>query len=59
MKTLEQFRAALIQNMGKEEGEAMYDKFIKSMMLSTFGSLHKDADRAQRAAKRFRSTYRD
>lgn len=59
VKTLEQLRATLIQNMGAEEGAAMYDKFIQSIMISTFGNIHKDIDRAQRASKRLRSTYKN
>lgn len=59
VKTLEQLRAALIQSMGVEEGGAMYDKFVQSIMISTFGNLHKDIDRAQRASKRLRSTYKN
>lgn len=59
VKTLEQFRLALIQSMGVEEGTAMYDQFIQSIMISTFGSIHKDIDRAQRASKRLRSTYKN
>ncbi|CRH49071.1 Uncharacterised protein [Chlamydia trachomatis] len=37
----------------------MYDRFIQSLLISTFTTVHKEMDRAQRASKKMRSVYRD
>lgn len=57
--TLDQLRAALIQRLGPEKGQEMYDNFVRSMLTSTFGLIHKDMDRAQRASRRFRQALKD
>ncbi|AAD18856.1 hypothetical protein CpB0745 [Chlamydia pneumoniae TW-183] len=59
VKTLDQLRRALIEQRGAEEGQKMYDNFIQSILISTFGLVHKDMDRAQKASKRMRSVYKE
>ena len=59
IKTLDQLRQAVIQKMGAEKGQEMYDKFLNSILISCFGTVHKDMDRAQKASKRMRSIYRE
>ncbi|SPN73835.1 hypothetical protein C10C_0687 [Chlamydia serpentis] len=59
VKTLDQLRLALIEQRGVEEGQKMYDNFIQSILISTFGLVHKDMDRAQKASKRMRSVYKE
>lgn len=54
VKTLEQLREALVQKMGQEEGTKMYERFIQSLMVSTFGTIHKDMMRARKASKQMR-----
>ncbi|BAE81752.1 conserved hypothetical protein [Chlamydia felis Fe/C-56] len=59
VKTLDQLRLALIQKMGEEKGKEMYDKFIQSILISSFGNIHKEIDRAQKASKKMRSIYKE
>ncbi|EPP34680.1 hypothetical protein CP10139811_0770 [Chlamydia ibidis] len=59
VRTLEQLHAALIEKMGPKKGQEMYDNFLQSILISAFGSMHKDMDRAQKASKKMRSTYKD
>ncbi|ANH78523.1 hypothetical protein [Candidatus Chlamydia sanziniae] len=59
VKTLDQLRQALIQKMGTEKGQEMYDNFIQSILISAFGTMHKDMDRAQKASKKMRSIYKE
>lgn len=59
VQTLDQLRLALIQKMGPEKGQQMYDKFIQSILISSFGTIHKEMDRAQKASRKMRSIYKD
>ncbi|QVE49554.1 hypothetical protein SBV42_02145 [Chlamydia crocodili] len=59
VRTLDQLRLALIQKMGEEKGKEMYDKFIQSILISSFGNIHKEMDRAQKASKKMRSVYKE
>ncbi|VVT43257.1 hypothetical protein BOKEGFJH_00796 [Chlamydia avium] len=59
VRTLDQLRLALIQKMGKEKGEEMYNSFIQSILISSFGNIHKEMDRAQKASKKMRSIYKE
>lgn len=59
VRSLDQLRQALIAKMGEQKGQEMYDRFIQSLLISTFTTVHKEMDRAQRASKKMRSVYRD
>ncbi|MCI5642448.1 MAG: hypothetical protein PUA53_02935 [Chlamydia suis] len=59
VRTLDQLRQALIAKMGEQKGLEMYDRFIQSLLISTFTTVHKEMDRAQRASKKMRSVYKD
>ena len=59
VRTLDQLRQALIAKMGEQKGLEMYDRFIQSLLISTFTTIHKEMDRAQRASKKMRSVYKD
>ena len=59
VRTLDQLRQALIAKMGEQKGLEMYDRFIQSLLISTFNTVHKEMDRAQRASKKMRSVYKD
>lgn len=59
VKTLDQLRLALIQKMGEEKGKEMYDSFIQSILISSFGNIHREMDRAQKASKKMRSIYKE
>ena len=59
VRTLDQLRQALIAKMGEQKGLEMYDRFIQSLLISTFTTVHKEMDRAQRATKKMRSVYKD
>ncbi len=59
VKTTDQLHQGLITAMGQEQGEKMYEEFIKSIITMSINTLKKEIDRAQRAAKRMRSIYRD
>ncbi|WP_139414963.1 hypothetical protein [Chlamydia abortus] len=59
VRTLDQLRLALIQKMGEEKGKEMYDQFIQSILISSFGNIHKEMDRAQKASKKMRSVYKE
>lgn len=59
LKTTGDLKEALIQQMGVEKGSEMYDQFIASIMITSFNTLYKDVDRAQRAAKKMRAVYKD
>ena len=59
VRTLDQLRQALIAKMGEHNGLEMYDRFIQSLLISTFTTVHKEMDRAQRASKKMRSVYKD
>ncbi|WP_236558930.1 hypothetical protein [Chlamydia sp. 17-3921] len=59
VKTLDQLRQALIQKMGAEKGQEMYDNFLNSILISCFGTVHKDMDRAQKASKKMRAVYKE
>ena len=59
VRTLDQLRQALIAKMGEQKGLEMYDRFLQSLLISTFTTVHKEMDRAQRASKKMRSVYKD
>ncbi|WP_082198873.1 hypothetical protein [Chlamydia suis] len=59
VRSLDQLRQALIAKMGEQKGLEMYDRFIQSLLISTFTTVHKEMDRAQRASKKMRSVYKD
>ncbi|WP_213358177.1 hypothetical protein [Chlamydiifrater phoenicopteri] len=59
VKTLGDLRQALIQQFGPEQGKKMYDQFYSSILIMCFGTVHKESDRAQRAAKKMRSAYKN
>ena len=59
VRTLDQLRQAIIAKMGEQKGLEMYDRFIQSLLISTFTTVHKEMDRAQRASKKMRSVYKD
>lgn len=59
VQTTDQLRQGLITAMGEEQGEKMYEEFIKSVITMSINTVKKEIDRAQRAAKRMRSIYRD
>lgn len=59
VRTLDQLRQALIAKMGEQKGLEMYDRFTQSLLISTFTTVHKEMDRAQRASKKMRSVYKD
>lgn len=59
VRTLDQLRLALIQKMGEEKGKEMYDSFIQSILISSFGNIHREMDRAQKASKKMRSIYKE
>ena len=59
VRTLDQLRQALIAKMGEQKGLEMYDRFIQTLLISTFTTVHKEMDRAQRASKKMRSVYKD
>ncbi|MBQ8498848.1 hypothetical protein [Chlamydia sp.] len=59
VRSLDQLRQALIAKMGEQKGQEMYDRFLQSLLISTFTTVHKEMDRAQRASKRMRSVYKD
>lgn len=59
VRTLDQLRQALIAKMGEQKGLEMYDRFIQSLLISTFTTVHKEMDRAQRASKKMRAVYKD
>lgn len=55
VKTLDDLKQALIAQMGEEKGAALYEQFMKSMLFMAFGTMHKDMQRSQKAAKQMRS----
>lgn len=59
VSTTEQLRLGLIASMGPEQGQQMYDEFLKSIISMSINTLKKEIERAQRAAKKMRAVYRD
>lgn len=59
VKTTSDLEKALIQSMGSEKGQEMYNKFINSILTTTVGTIHRDMDRARQASKKMRAVYTD